>query len=63
MYRSFFATCRLSAIDPYAWLFYVLQTLPRTPTEQYYTLLPHNIDPLLLAQTRDAASQKASTLP
>lgn len=63
MYRSFFATCRLSAIDPYAWLLHVLQMLPITPPEEYYTLLPHNIDPILLVQTRAAASQPASTLP
>jgi transposase len=49
MYRSFFATCRLHDIDAKQWLLHVLRSIATTPTDQYHTLLPQNIDRSLLA--------------
>ena len=48
MYRSFFATCRLHRIDQRRWLLHVLRTIAATPTDQYHTLLPSNVDRSLL---------------
>lgn len=49
MYRSFFATCRLNGIDPHRWLLHVLNAIRITPTNEYHTLLPQNVDPDLFA--------------
>jgi len=49
MYRSFFGTCQLNGINPYHWLRYVLTHINSTAPAKYHTLLPHNIDPTLLA--------------
>lgn len=49
MYRSFFGTCQLNGINPHHWLRYVLTHINSTAPAKYHTLLPHNIDPALLA--------------
>lgn len=55
MYRSFFGTCAMHGIDPYRWLLHVLRTLASTPADQYYTLLPQNMDPARLAAAPTAS--------
>lgn len=49
MYRSFFGTCQLNGINPHHWLRYVFTHINSTAPAKYHTLLPHSIDPALLA--------------
>ena len=49
MYRSLFATCQLNAIHPYNWMKFVLNNINNTAPIHYRDLLPHRIDPKLLA--------------
>jgi hypothetical protein len=48
MYRSFFGTCAMHRIDPYAWMLHVLNAIGDTPPELLHTLLPQHIDRSLL---------------
>jgi len=44
MFYSFFGTCKMNDVDPYAWFKTVLEIIPDYPANKLVDLLPQNLD-------------------